>query len=259
MRYEFIETHQESWPVGVLCEVLDVSRSGYYAWANRPESARSIRQGELVSAMREIHGEKFKDSYGSPRMHKELLARGHEVSENTVAELMQAHDLRASTAKKFKHTTDSNHSHPVAKNVLNQEFDKSGPNEAWVSDITYVPTREGWLYLACVVDLYSRKVVGWSMSERMTSSLVISALVMALEERCPQAAELLHHSDRGSQYASEAFQREVLLGTRNHVQHEPHRQLLRQCVDGELFCDVEERTGSSAGLPDAGAGPAEHL
>lgn len=207
MRYEFIEAQQETWPVSVLCAVLDVSRSGYYAWAKRPESARSVRHRELVAEMREIHEEKFKHCYGSPRMHQELLWRGYDVSENTVAELMQAHDLRASTARKFKHTTDSNHTHPVAKNVLNQEFEQSGPNEAWVSDITYVPTREGWLYLASVVDLYSRKVVGWSMSERMTSQLVITALVMALKERCPQAAELLHHSDRGSQYASEAFQK----------------------------------------------------
>jgi transposase InsO family protein len=140
-------------------------------------------------------------------MFRELRARGHEVSENTVAKLMQEHDLRASTARKFRHTTDSNHSHPVAKNVLNQEFEQAGPNEAWVSDITYVQTREGSLYLVCVLDLYSRRVVGWSMAERMKSGLVISALQMALQQRCPQAQELLHHSDRGSQYASEAFQR----------------------------------------------------
>lgn len=193
--------------MNVLCEVLDVSRSGYYAWAKRPESARSVRHRDLVAEMRKIHGEKFKHCYGSPRMHKELVLRGHQVSENTVAELMQAHDLRASTARKFKHTTDSNHSHPVAANVLNQEFEQSAPNEVWVSDLTYVPTREGWLYLVCVVDLFSRKVVGWSMSERMTSQVVIAALAMALKERCPQAEELLHHSDRGSQYASEAFQK----------------------------------------------------
>lgn len=207
MRYGFIEAHQGTWPVSVLCEVLGVSRSGYYAWEKRPESGRSVRRRELVAQMREIHGEKYKASYGSPRMHQELVARGHEVSENTVAQLMRAHELRASTARKFRHTTDSNHSHPVADNVLNQEFEQSGPNEAWVSDITYVPTREGWLYLVCVLDLYSRKVVGWSMSERMTSQLVISALGMALQQRCPRAEELLHHSDRGSQYASSAFQR----------------------------------------------------
>ena len=191
----------------IMCAVLNVSRSGYYAWQQRPESAQSIRRRELVAEMRVIHGEKHKGNYGSPRMYKELRARGREVSENTVAKLMQEHELRALTARKFRHTTDSNHSYPVADNILNQEFEQAGANEVWVSDITYVPTREGWLYLACVLDLYSRKVVGWSMSERMTSHLVISALAMALRQRCPQAEGLLHHSDRGSQYASGVFQK----------------------------------------------------
>jgi putative transposase len=193
--------------VKVMCEVLDVSRSGYYAWQQRPESARSIRQRELVAEMRAIHGEKHKENYGSPRMLDELRARGREVCENTVAKLMQENELRAATARKFRHTTDSNHSHPVANNVLNQEFEQARPNTAWVSDITYVLTREGWLYLVCVLDLYSRKVVGWSMSERMTSDLVISALEMGLLTRDPEGKALLHHSDRGSQYASGAFQR----------------------------------------------------
>lgn len=188
----------------VLCAVLEVSRSGYYAWRNRPESVRSVRQREVVAEMRSIHGERHKHSYGSPRMHQELAARGRSVSENTVARLMRDHGLRATTAKKFRHTTDSNHRHPVAENVLNQEFAQEQPNAVWVSDITYIPTREGWLYLACVLDLYSRRVVGWSMSERMTSGLVESALEMAVRQRCPEA-ELLHHSDRGSQYASGAY------------------------------------------------------
>jgi putative transposase len=149
--------------VVVMCAVLDVSRSGYYAWQQRPESARSVRRRELVAEMRVIHGEKHKGNYGSPRMLKELRARGREVSENTVAKLMQENQLRAATARKFRHTTDSNHTYPVAENVLNQEFNQERANAAWVSDITYIQTREGWLYLACVLDLYSRKVVGWSM------------------------------------------------------------------------------------------------
>ena len=189
-----------------MCEVLEVSRSGYYAWQRRPESTRSVRRRELVAEMRAIHGEKHKGNYGSPRMFQELRARGRAVCENTVAQLMQANDLRAATARKFRHTTDSNHSYPVAENVLNQEFEQERPNEVWVSDITYIPTREGWLYLACVLDLYSRRVVGWSMAERMTSDLVISALGLALQQRCPPAEGLLHHSDRGSQYASGVFQ-----------------------------------------------------
>jgi putative transposase len=190
-----------------MCGVLEVSRSGYYAWQQRPESARSVRQRELVTEMREIHGEKHKRNYGSPRMVEELRARGREVSENTVAKLMQENELRAATARKFRHTTDSNHAHPVAENVLNQEFEQERANVAWVSDITYVSTREGWLYVACVLDLYSRKVVGWSMSERMKSELVIEALEMGLRQRCPESGDLLHHSDRGSQYASGAFRK----------------------------------------------------
>ena len=156
---------------------------------------------------RVIHGEKHKGNYGSPRMLKELRARGREVSENTVAKLMQENQLRAATARKFRHTTDSNHTYPVAENVLNQEFNQERANAAWVSDITYIQTREGWLYLACVLDLYSRKVVGWSMSERMKSDLVLTALEMGLRQRCPEAGALLHHSDRGSQYASGAFRK----------------------------------------------------
>ncbi len=167
----------------VMCVVLEVSRSGYYAWEQRPESARSVRQRELVSEMREIHGEKYKGNYGSPRMVEELRSRGREVSENTVAKLMKENELRAATARKFRHTTDSNHADPVAENVLNQEFEQERANAVWVSDITYVSTREGWLYLACVLDLYSRKVVGWSMSERMKSDLVITALEMGLRQR----------------------------------------------------------------------------
>ncbi len=188
----------------VLCEVLEVSRSGYYAWKSRPESARSVRQREVVSEMRAIHGERHKHTYGSPRMQRELSARGQSVSENTVARLMRDHGLRSTTVKKFRHTTDSNHAYPVAENVLNQAFEQEQPNAVWVSDMTYIPTREGWLYLACVLDLYSRRVVGWSMSERMTSDLVERALEMAVHQRCPEA-EVLHHSDRGSQYASSAY------------------------------------------------------
>ena len=192
--------------MSVLCEAMDVSRSGYYAWRSAQESVRSQRERTLVDEMKSIHGERFKGAYGSPRMQQELAARGRKVCQNTVARLMKKHELKATTARKFRHTTDSNHSHPVAKNVLNQEFEQASPNAAWVSDITYVWTDEGWLYLAGVLDLYSRRVVGWSMSERMTSDLVISAVQAALRLRCPKAGELLHHSDRGSQYASAAFQ-----------------------------------------------------
>jgi putative transposase len=196
--------------VGVQCGVLGVSRSGYYAWRDRVRSERSERQEQLITEMRAIHAEQGKHSYGSPRMHRELQALGHEVSENTVARLMKENGLRATTARKFRHTTDSNHGHPVAENVMDREFTATRPNEKWVSDITYVETDEGWLYVAAVEDLYSRKVVGWSLGDRMTRELVESALRMAIGRRLP-CGELLLHSDRGSQYASGSYQE--LLGS----------------------------------------------
>ncbi len=205
MRFQWVEDHRGDWPVSVLCDALGVSRSGLSAWRERPESDRSQRQRELVEEMQSIHEERHKDCYGSPRMHRELLARDYEVCENTVAKLMKAHDLKSSTKQKFRQTTDSNHPHPVAENLLNQAFEQEKPDTVWVSDITYIWTGEGWLYLMCVLDLFSRKVVGWSMSKRMTKDLVLSAMKMALLRRRPYA-ELMHHSDRGSQYASHAFQ-----------------------------------------------------
>lgn len=210
MRFEFIEQHREEWPITVMCRVLEVSRSGFYAWRVRPESARSQRHQELVAEMEEIHADRDLKNYGSPRMRDELVSRGHTVSENTVARLMRAHGLRAAGSRKFRVTTDSKHSLPVAENVLDREFEQESADRVWVSDITYIWTREGWLYLACVLDAYSRKIVGWSMQERMTKELVLDALRMALGRRRPDSAgELLHHSDRGSQYASAAY-RELL-------------------------------------------------
>jgi len=140
-------------------------------------------------------------------MQKELVARGKKCSPNTVARLMKAHGIRSFSSRRFKATTDSNHRHPVAKNVLNRQFEQPSPDRVWVSDNTYVWTREGWVYLACVLDCYSRRIVGWSMHSRMTTSLVLDALRMALGRRRPDHADgLTHHSDRGSQYASQAFQ-----------------------------------------------------
>ena len=207
MKFEFIDQHREEWPIIVMCEVLEVSRSGFYAWRKRPDSQRSQRQRELVCAMRAIHSDRDMRSYGSPRMHEELVSRGHRVSENTVAKLMRAAGLRAASSRKFRVTTDSQHVLSVAENVLNREFQQESADRVWLADITYVWTREGWLYLACVLDAYSRKIVGWSMSERITKDLVLAALRMALGRRRPDGVGgLLHHSDRGSQYASAAFQ-----------------------------------------------------
>ena len=191
-----------------MCEALEVSVSGYYAWATRADSPTQAWRQELVAAIEEIHAD-VKQRYGSPRMTAELNARGHECSENTVAELMREHGIRAKAPRRFVRTTDSNHRLPVAANILDRDFEPEGPNQVWCADITYIPTREGWLYLAVVEDLFSRMIVGWSMDESMESRLVVDALEMAVARRLngPSSSELIAHSDRGSQYASEHYQR----------------------------------------------------
>jgi putative transposase len=194
--------------VAWMCEALEVSASGYYAWATRADNPTEAWRQELVAAIKEIHAD-VKQRYGSPRMTAELNARGHECSENTVAELMREHGIRAKAPRRFVRTTDSNHRLPVAANILDRDFEPSGPNESWCADITSIPTREGWLYLAVVEDLFSRMIVGWSMDESMESRLVVDALEMAVARRLKGSSpsELIAHSDRGSQYASEHYQR----------------------------------------------------
>jgi putative transposase len=206
--FSFIERHKEVWPVTVMCEALGASAQGFYSWRSRPASEQQRRRDALLVQVRAVHAE-VKGRYGSPRIAAELRARGVPCCVNTVAKLMRDNDIRAKTARKFRNTTDSNHALPVADNLLSREFDAQAPNERWVADISYIPTREGWLYLAAVEDLYSRMVVGWAMSEAMTSRLVVDALEMAVQRRLPGEG-LLAHSDRGSQYASEHYQR--LLG-----------------------------------------------
>jgi len=207
--FRFIDEHKDHWPVRLLCETLEVSPAGYYAWRQRPRSERGQRHDTLLVEMRAIHAE-VKARYGSPRMHKELVARGHACCLNTVARLMREHGIVAKTARKFRvRTTDSDHDLPVADNLLDRQFDASEANEVWLADITSIPTREGWLYLAVVEDLFSRKIVGWSMAEHRESRLVVDALEMAIQRRLPEEG-LLTHSDRGSQYASEHYQ--FLLG-----------------------------------------------
>ena len=205
MRLAWIEEHRATWPVAVQCDVLDVSRSGFSGWRKRAPSEQSQRRELLRVEIRAIHEEKRKDVYGSPRIHRELAARGRLCNVKTVAWIMKEQGIRAKMARKFKVTTDSKHDRPVAPNVLDRAFEQTGANQAWVSDITYIPTREGWLYLAAVEDLYTRKIVGWSMSERLKSRLVVDALEMAIERQLPRDG-LLSHSDRGSQYASEHYQ-----------------------------------------------------
>ena len=205
MKYRFIEEHRSLWPVRLMCQVLQVSPGGYYTWRDRPASAQQQRRQALKTEIEAIHQE-FKERYGSPRIHEELLARGQNCCVNTVAKLMRQHGIAAKTKRKFRCTTDSNHDLPVADNILDRQFEPVAVNQVWVADITYIPTGEGWLYLAAVEDLYSRQIVGWSMSERMTSRLVVDALEMAVSRRLPGEG-LVTHSDRGSQYASDHYQR----------------------------------------------------
>lgn len=189
-----------------MCDVLEVSRSGFYAWRSRPESKRAKHHRELVEEIKKIHSDRDMACYGSPRVHQELVARGKSCSENTVASLMSRHGLAAKTRRKYRVTTDSEHALPLAENLLNREFEQEEADRAWLADITYIWTKEGWLYLAAVLDSYSRKIVGWSMSHYMGKELVMDALRMALGRRCPEArTALMHHSDRGSQYASHAY------------------------------------------------------
>jgi putative transposase len=208
MIFSFIERHKEVWPVTLMCDTLGVSTQGFYAWRVRPTSALEQRRTALLVEIRAVHAE-IKQRYGSPRIQAELEARGVGCCVNTVAKLMRDNGIRAKSARKFRITTDSNHSLPVAANVLDRRFDIQRPNEVWLGDITYIPTREGWLYLAAIEDLYSRMVVGWSMADTMTSRLVVDAMEMAVTRRLPGVG-LLAHSDRGSQYASDHYQR--LLG-----------------------------------------------
>jgi len=187
-----------------MCEVLQVSRSGYYSWLRRPESRRSKANRDLLFRIRVVH-EKSRQRYGSPRVTAELHAECICCSENRVARLMRQNGIRSKRKCKFKATTDSKHCLPVAENLLNRQFTVAYPNRVWVSDITYIWTSEGWLYLAGVVDLYSRMVVGWSMSKGITGQLTLDALQQALGRRRPEPG-LLHHSDRGSQYAAGDYQ-----------------------------------------------------
>jgi putative transposase len=193
-----------------MCRALGVSRSGYYAWRSRKPSAAEVRREELTEQVKQIHAQ-AKGRYGSPRIHAELVARGTTCCVNMVARVMRAAGIAAKTKRKFRQTTDSNHTLPVAQNLLDREFDPDQPNASWVADITYIPTREGWLYLAVVEDLFSRMVVGWSMGATMTSRLVVDALEMALARRLKgsSGSDLIAHSDRGSQYASEHYQRRL--------------------------------------------------
>ncbi len=201
MRFRFIREHADTFSIGRMCQALSVSRSGYYAWLGRSEPRRFRRNRRLLIDIKAVF-RASRQNYGSPRVYAALRAQGISCSVNRVARLMRVEGIRARRRRRFKpRTTDSTHVHPVASNLLARQFRVDGADRVWMADITYIATQEGWLYLAVIIDLYSRFVVGWSMSARVTSQLTIDALTMALQRRRPTPA-LVHHSDRGSQYAS---------------------------------------------------------
>lgn len=203
MRYQFIEENRDEFVVTLMCRVLDVAPSGYYAWRKRPCSQREMANRELLKAIKNAHAAS-NETYGSPRIYAEIKDK-MACSENRVARLMKKQGIVAKQKKRYKRTTKANSTHPVAPNLLNQEFTATAPNQKWAADITYIPTWEGWLYLAIVIDLFSRRVVGWAMSSRMTSELVLAALQMAIAQRQPPPG-VIHHSDRGSQYTGQPYQ-----------------------------------------------------
>ncbi len=205
MKYAWIAAHRDNFALNELCDVLAVSVGGYRAWQGGGTPDRQgLTDAQLVALIRSIHAE-LKGAYGSPRMVRELRARGFSASKARVERLMREHGIRGRHKRRYKATTDSKHSLPVAENLLARDFTPSGPNQVWSADITYLWTDEGWLYLAIVLDLFNREVVGWSLKPRMTADLVGDALTMGWFRRKP-APGLIHHSDRGSQYASHAFQ-----------------------------------------------------
>lgn len=207
MRFAWIQSHENDGPIELLCEVLNVTRGGYYDWIRQPDLTPIQQRGEeLLGRIRLVH-ESSRQTYGSPRVTAELNAGGMKVCRNTVAKWMRKSGLRPRRRRKFvPTTTDSNHGFPIAPNRLDRDFAASAPNRKWVCDLTYIWTDQGWLYLATVMDLYSRRIVGWSMQDHLKTGLTCQALTMALQARRPQAG-LLHHSDRGVQYASEEYQR----------------------------------------------------
>jgi putative transposase len=204
MTFGFIEDHRDTYPVRLMCAVLEVSPAGYYAWRERPESARTITNAALLADIRQVHQDSG-GRYGSPRVHAALRGQGRGASRGRIERLMHRHGIRAIMAPPRRvRTTDSRHGLPIAPNLIDRNFTAAAANRIWLADITYIPTAEGWLYLAAIMDLFSRKIVGWAMRDHMQVDLTSSALTMAIQRQKPQAG-LIHHSDRGVQYASHDY------------------------------------------------------
>lgn len=198
---------EKQYPLELMCEVFEVSRSGYQDWKRRGRSEREVRELRLLRAIEDVY-KAGRGTYGSPRIYDQLKGMGHKVSKAKVERLMRQHGIRAKTKRKFRVTTDSKHNLPVAPNLLERNFSPERPNQIWASDITYVWTKEGWLFLCVVIDLYSRQVVGWKLDKQMTRDLVLAALRQAYFRRHPGTG-LIFHSDRGSQYCSNDFRAQL--------------------------------------------------
>ena len=205
MKFQFIRQHKHWFGLRALCAAMSMSRGGYFAWLRRRPSARQLGDSVLLADIRKLH-QQGRGVYGSPRIHDALDKSGMRCGKKRVERLMQQHGIRAKQGKKYRpECTNSEHQMPVAPNILNRQFKRSAVNEAWVADTTYIWTDEGWLYLATILDLFSRRVVGWAMGDRNDQALVLRALHMSAQGRSPPRG-IIHHSDRGSTYASAAYQ-----------------------------------------------------
>lgn len=204
MRFQLIDDQRGNFAITRMCGVLDVSVSGYYAWRTRPVSAREMANRRLIEKIKSVHMANY-EVYGSPRICRELQAQGETCSRNRVARLMRLYHIQAKQVRRYKSTTRRNAAHRAAPNLLQQDFAAEHPDHKWLADITYIPTQQGWLYLATILDLYGRRVVGWAMSQRMTADLTLAALEMAIQRRRPGPG-LIHHSDQGSQYTDRTYQ-----------------------------------------------------
>jgi putative transposase len=209
MRYRFIQAEKAQYPVEVLCRMMAVARSGFYAWCHRPMTRRAQQNQHLLAQIQLCHRES-KGCYGRPRIHRDLCAQGLRISRHRVARLMRRHGLRGVCRRRAPYRPRPTPPAIMAANVLQRDFTATHPNQKWAADITSIPTREGWLYVAVLVDVYSRRIVGWAMAERVTTELTTTALTMALQQR-PLTVGLLHHSDRGSQYAAVAYQQQLVV------------------------------------------------
>lgn len=204
MRFRFIEAEKANYPVGLMCRLLRVARSGYYAWRRRPESDWSRTERRATVEVRSVFEASCR-RYGSPRIHVELQARGSAIGRHRIARILRIQGLQARKRRKFVATTDSGHTLPLAPNLVRRHFSADAPNQVWAGDVTFIPTLEGWLYLAVLLDLFSRRVVGWAMSDKNDENLTLAALHMAIEQRAPSAG-LIHHTDRGATYAATEYQ-----------------------------------------------------